>query len=163
VSLTRSARRPTLRWSSSTRVRSGVSAFARDTARAVSQENVEIVRQAFELKVRGRGGDAELAAFHPDVVITSVEEGPSHGLSAIRDNFERWASVWDRLDTTAEEFVDAGDRVLVTARHRARGRGSGVEVDAYFHEVYTLRDGKIIRVDEFSERREALEAAGLST
>jgi uncharacterized protein len=128
----------------------------------VSRENVEIVRRAFELKVQGRGGDAELTAFHPDVVINSVEEGPSYGLNAIRDNFERWASVWDQFEAIPEEFVDAGERVLVTARHRGRGRGSGVSVDALFHEVYTLRDGKIIRVDEFSDRGKALEAAGLS-
>ena len=63
----------------------------------MSRENVEIVRRAFELKVRGRGGDAELAAFHPDVVINSVEEGPSYGLNAIRGNLERWASVWEEL------------------------------------------------------------------
>jgi uncharacterized protein len=128
----------------------------------MSRENVEIVRRAFELKVLGRGSDAELAAFHPDVVINSVEEGPSYGLNAIRDNFERWASAWDELEATPEEFVDAGERVLVTARHRGRGRGSGISVDAHFHEVYTLRDGKIIRVEEFIDRDKALEAAGLS-
>jgi ketosteroid isomerase-like protein len=128
----------------------------------MSRENVETVRRAFELKVLGQGGHAELAVFDPNVVINSVEEGPSYGLQAIRDNFERWASVWDPLEATAEEFVDAGDRVLVTARHRGRGRGSGIEVDAHFHEVYTLRDGKITRVDEFNERSKALEAAGLS-
>ena len=52
--------------------------------------------------------------------------------------------------------------MVVTARHRGRGRESGVAVDARFYEVYTLRDGKIVRVDEFVERAEALEAAGLS-
>lgn len=128
----------------------------------MSRENVEIVRRAFELKVLGRGGDAELAAFHPDVVINSVEEGPSYGLNAIRDNLERWTSVWEEPEATPEEIVDAGESMLVTARHRGRGRGSGISVDAYFHEVYTLRDGKIIRVDEFSDRSKALEAAGLS-
>ena len=50
----------------------------------------------------------------------------------------------------------------MTARHRGRGRESGVTVDARFYEVYTLRDGRIVRADEFSERQEALEAAGLS-
>jgi ketosteroid isomerase-like protein len=51
--------------------------------------------------------------------------------------------------------------VLLTAHHRGRGQGSGVEVDTRFYEVYMLRDGKVVRVDEFSERAEALEAAGL--
>jgi len=59
-----------------------------------------------------------------------------------------------------EEFLDLGDRVVVTLRLRGRGHGSGVEIDALFYEIYTLRDGKIIRMDEFTDRAEALEAAG---
>jgi ketosteroid isomerase-like protein len=62
---------------------------------------------------------------------------------------------------TVEETIDAGDRVVLSAHHRGRGRGSGIKVDARFYEVYTLREGKIVRVDEFTERAEALEAAGL--
>jgi ketosteroid isomerase-like protein len=57
-----------------------------------------------------------------------------------------------------EEFVDLGDSVVVTVRLRGRGRGSGVEIDALFYDVYTLRDGKIVRMDQFTERSEALEA-----
>ena len=62
---------------------------------------------------------------------------------------------------TAEEFLDAGDRVLVTAYFRGRGRGSGIDIDTCFYEVYTLRDGRVVRVDEFTKRADALEAAGL--
>ena len=63
---------------------------------------------------------------------------------------------------TTEEFIDAGDRVLVTANHRGRGRGTGIEVDRRFHLVYSLRNGKVARSDEYADRTEALEAAGLS-
>ena len=58
--------------------------------------------------------------------------------------------------------MDAGDRVLVTIRHRGRGRGSGIEVDARFYEVYAVSVGKVVRVDEYAVRSEALKAAGLS-
>jgi ketosteroid isomerase-like protein len=58
-----------------------------------------------------------------------------------------------------EEYVDRGDSVVVTVRLRGRGRGSGVEIDARFYDVSTLRDGKIIRMDQFTERSQALEAA----
>jgi ketosteroid isomerase-like protein len=44
---------------------------------------------------------------------------------------------------------------------RGRGRGSGVEVEARFYEVYTVRDGRTVRWEEFSDRAEALKAAGL--
>jgi ketosteroid isomerase-like protein len=129
----------------------------------MSQENVEIVRRAFEFEIYGQGAPTEvLALFDPDVVMYPAEEAPEYGSSAIRDNFLRWQDAWEKLEVSAEEIIDAGDRVLVTEHHRGRGRGSGIYVDARFHKVYTLRDGKIVRMDEFTERAEALEAAGLS-
>ncbi|MET0810171.1 MAG: nuclear transport factor 2 family protein [Thermoleophilaceae bacterium] len=129
----------------------------------MSQENVEIVRWAFAYEMYGRGDRAQAAAYcAPDFVMNPIEEGPSYGLDSIRDNIKQWASAWEDFEVTAEEFLDAGDRVVVTARHRGRGRESGVTVDARFYEIYTLRDGTIVRVDEFAERSEALEAAGLS-
>ena len=45
-------------------------------------------------------------------------------------------------------------------RLKGRGRGSGLEIDALFYDVYTLRDGKIVRMDQFTERSEALDAVG---
>ena len=48
----------------------------------------------------------------------------------------------------------------MTVRLQGRGRGSGVEVDARFYDVYTLRDGLIVRMDQFTERSQALEAVG---
>jgi len=128
----------------------------------MSQENLEVVRRAFAYEVYGRGDRAEAEAiFDPYVVMKPTEEGPSYGLDAVRDNFEHWREAWDELEVRVEEVIDAGDRVLLTAHHRGRGQGSGVEVDTRFYEVYMLRDGKVVRVDEFSERAEALEAAGL--
>jgi ketosteroid isomerase-like protein len=128
----------------------------------MSQENVEIVRRAFAYEIYGVGDRAEAEAiFDPNVVINPADERPSYGLDAMRDDFERWASAFEELEVSAEEFIDAGDRVLVTAYHRGRGRTSGIEVDARFYEVCTLRDGKVVRVDEYVERAEALEAVGL--
>jgi ketosteroid isomerase-like protein len=128
----------------------------------MSQENIEIVRRAFAYEVYGVGDRAEAEAiFYPNVVMNPCDEGPSYGLDAMRSDMERWASAWDELEVTAEEFIDAGDRVLVTAYHRGRGRRSGLEVDTRFYAVYTLHDEKVVRVDEFRDRPEALEAAGL--
>src|SRR4051812_5909906 len=125
----------------------------------MSQENVEVVRRVFAYEIYGVGDRAEAEAiFDPDVVMNTTNEGSFHGLDAMRDEFARWASAFEELEVTAEEFIDAGDRVLVTEYHRGRGRTSGVEVDARFYEVYTLRDGKVVRVDEYVDRAEALEA-----
>jgi ketosteroid isomerase-like protein len=95
----------------------------------MSQENVEIVRRAFAYEIYAVGGRAEAEAiFDPDVVMNPTNEGTFHGLDAMRADFERWASAFEELEVSAEEFIDAGDRVLVTAYHRGRGRTSGVEV-----------------------------------
>jgi ketosteroid isomerase-like protein len=61
----------------------------------------------------------------------------------------------------ATEFVDAGQHVVVGVRHRGRGKASGIEVDMPQFQVYTLRDGRIIRYRGFRTRAEALGAAGI--
>src|SRR3954463_2763616 len=127
----------------------------------MSQENLEVVCRAWDYEMSGRGGEAAVADFASDVGMNPVEEEPSYGRAAIRDNFRRFASAWDDLHVTAEQFIDAGDRVFVAAHFRGRGRASGITVETRLYEVYTLRDHKIVRVDEFTHRDEPLEAAGL--
>ena len=128
----------------------------------MSQENVEIVRRAFAYEIYGVGDRAEAEAiFDPQVVMNPSDEGPSYGFDAMRSDYERWASVFEELSVTIEEIIDAGDQVVVIAHHEGRGRKSGVKVDTRFYEVYTVREGRVSRVDEFTERAEALKAAGL--
>jgi ketosteroid isomerase-like protein len=132
----------------------------------MSEENVEIVRRAFAYEIYGVGDQHEAEAiFDPQVVMNpvhAVDEGPSYGPNAMREDWERWSSAFEELTVTVEEIIDAGDQVVLVAHHQGRGRKSGVEVDARYFEVYTLREGKVSRVDEFAQREEALEAAGLS-
>jgi ketosteroid isomerase-like protein len=80
----------------------------------------------------------------------------------VRKNQERWSEAWKDSETTVDEVIGVGDRVFVAARFRGRGRASGAEVQGRHFEVYTLRNGKVLRVDEYADREEALEAAGLS-
>ena len=129
----------------------------------MSEENVAVVRKAIAYEYYGVGDHAEAEAiFDPQVVLNPIDEGPSSGFDAMRADMERWASVFDELKVTFEEIIDAGEQVVVVAYHQGRGRESGIEVDTRFYEVYTLREGKVARVDEYIERAEALEAAGLS-
>ena len=125
----------------------------------MSRENVEIVRRAFDYEKYGVG--EARAIFDPDVVMTSIDEEPKYGPDAMRDDWEQWASAWEELKVTPEEIIDAGDQVVVVAHHQGRGRGSGMQIDSRYYEVYTLREGKVSRQDEYIERAEALEAVGL--
>jgi ketosteroid isomerase-like protein len=123
----------------------------------MSQENVEIVRKFLVVDI-----DEALTYADPGIVWNPIEESWTQGHDAVRASLARWKGEWDDYELMPEEFVESGDRVIVTVRLRGRGRGSGVEVDARFYDVYTLRDGKIVRMDQFTERSEALEAVGRS-
>ena len=95
----------------------------------MSQENVEIVRRAFEYLSSGRGSFEVLASFDPNFVMKPVETGATYGVNAVRNNFEDWQSAWEELEVTVEEIADAGDRVVHTAHYRGRGRGSGRSIE----------------------------------
>ena len=127
----------------------------------MSQENVKIVRKAVEAYARG---DLETALTHadPDIVWNPVEEAATQGHDAVRANLKRWETDFEDFEATPEEYIDAGDQVLATIHWSGRGRGSGLQVDIRTYQVNTLCDGKVIRMDEFTERTDALEAAGLS-
>ncbi len=121
----------------------------------MSQENVEVVRRFLVVD------DLDEALTYADagIVWNPVEESSEQGHDAVRASTTRWKSEWDDYELIPEEFADIGDRVVVTVRFRARGRGSGIEVDARLYDVFTLRDGKIVRMDQFAEQLEAFKAA----
>ena len=120
----------------------------------MSHDSVEIVRTFLLVDV-----DEALTHADPGIVWNPIEELPTQGHDAVRASLERWKAEWDDYQVLPEAFEDRGDRVVVTVRLRARGRGSGIEVDALFYDVYTVRDGKIVRMDQFTDRTQALEAA----
>ena len=126
----------------------------------MSVENVTVVRRIFEAYA---SGDFErgLAYGDPEIVWNPVEETPTQGVDAVREYLGRWEADWEDLRTVAEEFLDGGERVVVTVHFAGRGRGSGIDIDVRLYEVWTIHDGKAVRMDEFTDRAEALEAAGL--
>ena len=128
----------------------------------MSRENVEVVREFYEACVRDDLDDA-LTRCDPDVVYKPAQEAASHGREAVRAAWERWVSDVERLEAAAEEFLDSGNCVVLVVLFRGRGRRSGIEVDARFYEVFNVDgEGRILRWEEFTDRSQALEAAGLS-
>jgi ketosteroid isomerase-like protein len=141
-------------------------AKARDTSRAMSQENVEVVREAFESFL---GGDLEKTAklVDPEVefrgTVGGLEEGRvAHGLPQAVQTFEEEdLEAWDERRLEAEEFIDAGDDVVVLLHEYRRGRGSGVELEADTAVVVAVSGGRVVRIQGYMDRHEAREAAGL--
>ena len=84
------------------------------------------------------------------------------GVQGFREALDTWMEAWDSWETTAEDFVDLGDRgVLVLSRSRGRSR-SGLEVDVKTAEIHELRDGRMVRTVSYPTRSEALALYGLS-
>jgi ketosteroid isomerase-like protein len=128
----------------------------------MSQENVEIVRRTYAAFERG---DISAALDDADPGLVTYRADPEaatwHGPEGFLQAFADWTEGFDDFSATAEEFIDAGERVIVRVHQRARGHGSGVPVEADFWFVHTLSDGKITRLDMFASKGPALEAAGL--
>jgi uncharacterized protein len=126
----------------------------------MSQANVDLLRKVFALYER-EGVGAGIEYFAEDVVWNAADEAPQHGPDEVIAYMQRWESEWEELRTVVEELLDAGDKVLATVHFSGRGRASGIEVDARMYEVYELRGGKIVRMDEFGDLAQAREVAGL--
>jgi ketosteroid isomerase-like protein len=125
-----------------------------DALRAAGLDNVELVRRFLVLDA-----DEALVYADPDIVWNPVEEAPGRGHDAVRASLDRWKGEWDDYELDTEDFADLGDQVLATVCMRGRGKGSGIVVEARLYDLYTVRDGQIVRMDQFSERSEALGAA----
>jgi ketosteroid isomerase-like protein len=83
------------------------------------------------------------------------------GHDGVLKSFEHLIEGFDQYGFELEEAVDCGDKVFVVTREKARGSTSGVPVDAAQNQVFTFRDGKLARFEEFADRRAAEEHAGL--
>jgi uncharacterized protein YndB with AHSA1/START domain/ketosteroid isomerase-like protein len=132
----------------------------------VSQQNVEIVRGIYERWGRGdfRAG-VELYDPHVQLVLRPEfpDAGAYHGPDEI-SKYMREDFLADLEDAVilGEEFLDAGDSVLVRVNQVATGPGSGARVGIRYYQVWTFRGRSVIRIESVREREEALEAAGLA-
>jgi ketosteroid isomerase-like protein len=119
-----------------------------------SRENVEIVRRGY-----GSWTNHDFSAI-PEVIDPDL--GVYRGLDGLWRFLEQLDETWERFQIEPEEFIDAGDNVVVAVRMSQKGRGNGVEPEMRLFSVWTLREGKVVRVTGgYRDRTEALEAAGL--
>jgi ketosteroid isomerase-like protein len=136
----------------------------RDTQRAMSEENVEVVRRAFMATLEEDWATA-LAAHDPEVEIHDFDI-PDAGVYRGRDGFiawlKGWGEGWESWRLEDIEFRDAGgERVIALFRMIATGGHSGLELERDDAITYLVRGGKIVRQEYFNDRRAALEAVGL--
>jgi ketosteroid isomerase-like protein len=84
------------------------------------------------------------------------------GLDGLRAFMLDWTAPWTVYRLKNEKAIDLGDRVLLLNRDRGLREGSTQEVEGRIAAVFTIRDGKIARLDAYTTHAEALEAVGLS-
>ena len=130
----------------------------------MSEENLEIVRQVYEAAAR-RDTARILTLYDPEVELDASALGVEgrggdifRGHEGLRSLFGEWHESWGEIEYDYEELIDAGDQVISVATRHARGRASGVEVEQRFALLWTIREGKVIRVVWFLDRNEALKS-----
>jgi ketosteroid isomerase-like protein len=129
----------------------------------MSQENVEAVRRQHEHF--NRTGEVLSEIYDSEAQWMAAREDPDaaihRGLEAIRGYFAQWVEMFESIDFRAKELIDAGDKVFAWMRFAGTGTTSGVPVEMEQAQVWTFREGKVVRVEEYFDRAKALEAAGL--
>jgi uncharacterized protein len=137
----------------------------RDTARAMSQKNVDLVRRGHDA-FRTGGEEAPFAFFDADIDLSPIEELPGvenyRGHDGVRRYFEVIRDAFGEFGWQPLEFIDLGDHVLVVTRFDAQGRSSGIPVEATIYNVFTVRDGQVVQVRGWLDRADALNAVGLA-
>jgi len=125
----------------------------------MSQADIENLKACFDA-YNSEDFERLLELWEDDVeVVGLLVGGELRGKEAARS----WL-VPEAIDQRGEpiEFRDLGGRVLVTCDWHIHGRGSGADVDTRLYMLFTMRAGKVARLESFGDEQEALEAVGLS-
>jgi uncharacterized protein len=124
-------------------------------------DDVEILRGAYEAL---NEGDIERALAvldehaewceHSDL----PEAGLYQGRDAIRTFLKEFLESWQDFHQETEELIPGDGRVLIMLRSKVRGKGSGIAVEGQYAHLWTMRDGRGMRVDAYFDRKEGLRA-----
>lgn len=130
----------------------------------MARENVELVRATYEAWNTG-DMDAMLAVLHPHFEYVSTGLFPDlapvyRGHEGWRDFWRDFRGTWESLNIAIEESRDLDDEVVTLFTFKGRGR-AGLEVRRQFGNIWTFRDGLVVRIRAFADWPATLEAAGL--
>jgi len=140
-----------------------------DTARALSrEENIKVVQRSLALFTGGKDAAAQVfELFDSEVELHDHPGVPDAEWHKGYEGLVTWAGkfweVFGDPDVHPAEFLEAPDGSLVVRIDwAAEGKQGGVRFDASHYSIWTLRNGKVLRIDQLETRAEALDAAGLS-
>ena len=129
----------------------------------MSRENLEIVQRGFDA-FNETGVEGILPFIDPEFEATTPpnlasEPDTYRGHDGIRRWFDSFDEVMEEIRWDAHGYQQVGDQVVVEFTLRARGKTTGLDFGQEAVMVWSLRDGKAIRVELFETLGEALAAA----
>lgn len=127
--------------------------------------NLEIIKEKFAARARGEPSPPNLYA--DDI---EWDEGGGHPYGGTvkgwenvqRDVISRLRGEWDEIRLDPEEFLDAGDVIIVLGKDRGRVAGTGVEMVAESVHFYWMRDGQIVKFRQYTDSKAWWEALASS-
>jgi ketosteroid isomerase-like protein len=125
------------------------------------ESNLDIVRRSVRAVI-DKDWPQALAALDSGVRWDNRRpSGVYTGKSGVQEALERWSEAWEDRAVKAEEFIDRGDQIVVVMREFVKSSRSAVTLDRQVAEVWTLRDGLVVRIQGYRNRSEALAAVGI--
>jgi ketosteroid isomerase-like protein len=124
-------------------------------------DDVEILREAYDALNHGDiPGTVEI--LDPDAEWHEHSDLPEadnyRGRETIRAFLENFLESWDVFRQEVEELIPSDGRVLILLHMVGQGKGSGIRVEARYAHVWTMRNGRGVRVDAYHDRESAMEA-----
>ena len=133
----------------------------------MSQENVEVVRRVSDAYNR-RDVEAMLDELHPEIewhpwLQVQLGGGATvyRGHQGVREGIRDVEEAFSEIQAEQAEVRDLGERVVAIGHLRGRGKESGAVTESDIAWIVEFKSGKVIRVREYLDPQEALEAAGL--
>ncbi len=128
----------------------------------MSKDNIKTVRNAYDLFARGDFAhlpfDTQIEWIEPDVEGIWMR-GTHHGCEAvIKEVFKPTLDKFDDFRLQCDRYLDAGEHVIVTGRFLGRGKDTGNELNAPFAHVWTLRNGKVVTFQNYTDTANCLHA-----
>ncbi len=125
---------------------------------------IAALRDAYAAFNRG-DMEAAVASLDADIEWIEPKEFPGGGAYRGRESAKKYLAqsraAWAEVSSEPEQFIPAGDRIVVFVHARVRAKGSSEWQDVRLADVYTFRDGKAIQMHAFADRNEALRWAGV--
>ena len=123
----------------------------------MSQENVALIQGLYAAFKAGDVPDV-LARMSPDIVWNEAENfpyadgNPYWGPEAILTGvFARLGTEWDGFAAIPDEFLDAGDTVVVLGRYHGTYKATGRALDAQLVHVWRVADGKAVGFQQYTD------------